>query len=161
MSNTIASLPYKGQSIFYRGCIRRKRSARERKEKPRIINQRPGSSLLRKKCLNVIRVRVWPGPTTKLCGGRVEAIKRDGERKNKRAEGDRDRGRRKFFEKKSSLMDSLSRPCPTNDPISKSFPFVSLWSSVTNIRTHTVTRISPLLPHEDAPSKPSWTTEPT
>lgn len=35
---------------------------REKKRKKRELSIKdPGSSLLRKKCLNVIRVRVWPG----------------------------------------------------------------------------------------------------
>lgn len=84
------------------------------------------SFLLCKKCLNVICVRVWPGERRNWWP--LEAIKRDGgkETRAEETEGEEtETYRRKLFGKKSSLMDSLSRPSPANDSFPKSYP----WSS--------------------------------
>lgn len=116
------------------------------------------SFLLCKKCLNVICVRVWPGERRNWWP--LEAIKRDRGKETRAEETEGEETgtyRRKLFGKKSSLMDSLSRPSPANDSFPKSYlpssPPVVLGPHVyIYTRTH---RLSPLLLHEGAPSKPS------
>lgn len=83
----VISLWCKKQAIFYYSAsASHKRTRRVKKE---IINQRP--VFLRKKCLNVIRVRVWPKNDETDAADRSNQARREKETRTKAEEEDRER----------------------------------------------------------------------
>lgn len=153
---------HKRQAVFF--CPVRGAYPRTRRVKKKELSIKGRSFLLCKKCLNVICVRVWPGYDE--TGGRwKQSSGTEGKKRGRR----RQKGRRRrhtgvnFSGKKSSLMDSLSRPSPANDSFPKSYPrpLPPPRPRSAHVYVHARIGLSPLLLHEGVPSKPSWTTEST